>query len=93
MELKEHHKLLVVSLVLAMVICVCAAQESTMDRVQWEQEAYIVEKGDTLWGIGEKHCPDSVDIREWIEEVRKINELSDSCIYAGDRLIILVPQD
>lgn len=78
-------------IVYATVACFRSAFSSTMDGVQWEQENYCVESGDTLWSIGATYCPNGVDVREWIEEVKEINGLSNSMIYPRDRLIVLVP--
>jgi len=42
-----------------------------------------VESGDTLWGLSRKYSPDSMDIRKYIEEVKKYNQLSSSDIKVG----------
>lgn len=63
----------------------------TMDRVEWREELYTVERGDSLWTISRKYCPDNVDPREWIDEIRVLNRLPDATIYPGQRLIVLAP--
>lgn len=67
------------------------ALQPTTDRVEWRQETYIVKSGDSLWSISNKFCPDNVDQREWIAEVKQINGLEDSNIYPGQRLVVLAP--
>lgn len=67
------------------------ALQPTTDRVEWRQETYIVKSGDSLWSISSKFCPDNVDQREWIAEVKQINGLEDSNIYPGQRLVVLAP--
>lgn len=47
-----------------------------------------VRSGDTLWGIAKQFNKNS-DIREFIYEIKKINNLTSSDIYAGN--IIKVP--
>lgn len=84
----------VVLLVVLLVIGICAlsfAFRSTMDRVDWQEDTYRVKSGDSLWAISGKYCPDSVDRREWIEEVQNLNGLTSSFIYPGQRLTVLVP--
>lgn len=83
----------VVAVFIVLVSCIKTACKSTLDRVQWAEETYIVEKGDTLWGIGSMYCPENVSLREWIDEVRDLNDLYDCVIYTGDSLIILVPNN
>ncbi len=56
-------------------------------------EDITVHTGDTLWEIGEKYCPNNMDIRRWIDRVMEINGLSDALIYPGDELTILVSLD
>lgn len=48
-----------------------------------------VEKGDTLWMIALEYMPEKYDVRDMIYEIKKINEMDLSNIYAGD--IIKVP--
>lgn len=45
----------------------------------------IVESGDTLWDLA-KEYKTSGDLRQYIREVEKINNLTDSLIYEGDIL-------
>ncbi|MGN0553049.1 MAG: LysM peptidoglycan-binding domain-containing protein [Oscillospiraceae bacterium] len=92
MNLKEW--IIVAAAVLLLVVLVIsffAALSPTLDRVEWERRSYTVQKGDTLWGIAQRYCPDNVDLREWISKVKSINGLSDSMIRTGQRITILVP--
>lgn len=45
----------------------------------------VVEQGDTLWDIAGEYSKGR-DLRSYIAEVKKINNLQDSVIYAGDIL-------
>ena len=65
--------------------------QSSMDRVEWVEEVYRVQSGDSLWEISGKYCPDNVDRREWIDEVQARNGLTSSFIYAGQRLYVFAP--
>lgn len=60
----------------------------SMDCIEWKQKTHIVQKGETLWDIAKKYCPKGVDIREWIYEIERINDI-DGYIYAGDVLVVL----
>jgi nucleoid-associated protein YgaU len=46
-----------------------------------------VRQGDTLWSIAEKYNKQG-DIRKYIYDIKKINKLSSSDIYAGSELLI-----
>lgn len=49
---------------------------------------YRVKSGDTLWTIAENYIPEGKDIREYIYNIKKINDLDNSMIYSGQKLII-----
>lgn len=44
---------------------------------------YEYDRCQSLWDLAERHCPESVDKRDFIEEVRKINGIEGSVVYAG----------
>lgn len=52
------------------------------------KEYYILE-GDNLWDISSRNIPDGYDIRKMIYEIKELNQMDTSCIYAGD--IIKIP--
>lgn len=85
--------LVLLALVAVSILVFNTAFGSTMKRVDWREESYRVKSGDSLWAISGKYCPDDVDRREWIEEVQKLNGLTSSFLYAGQRLTVLVPID
>ncbi|MBQ1407593.1 MAG: LysM peptidoglycan-binding domain-containing protein [Eubacterium sp.] len=49
-----------------------------------------VEYGDTLWAIAGKYKPDGRDVRSFVYEIKDINGLDDSGIYAGQKLLVPV---
>ena len=75
--------------VLVMVIGVAAGFRYA-DKPEMEVVTYRVEIGDTLWGLSEEYCPNEMDPREWIYEVRKLNELAnDDYLLPGVEIQIL----
>lgn len=52
-----------------------------------EYETIKVTKGDTLWEIALNHCPKK-DIREYIYDIKKLNNLNDGYIYTGQIIIL-----
>lgn len=71
------------------VVLICTACGPTMKHEKWIEKTYVVKSDESLWSISGKYCPDSIDRREWISAVKKLNNMTDSTIYAGEKLIIL----
>jgi hypothetical protein len=92
-----NHPLLAILLLLLLIACsflaLNVAFRPTMNRVDWQEDTYKVKSGDSLWEIAGEYCPDKVDRREWIEEVKTLNGMGDSMIHPGQKLTILVPEE
>jgi hypothetical protein len=73
------------SLILTVVLFASSAYSFEGERF----DTVKVQKGDTLWNIAGDYCKNG-DIRRFIYEIKKINNLSDSQIYEGDDLKIPV---
>lgn len=82
--------ILLVALIVASILALNYAFQPTMDRVVWAETTYQVGAGESLWTIASNYCPDGVDRREWIAEVRALNNLHDSVIHPGQDLTVLV---
>lgn len=78
-------------LVVASILLLNCFYQPTMDGIDWREDSYIVQPGDTLWGISRDYCPENVDCREWIEEVQILNDIQGGVIYPGQRITVLVP--
>lgn len=80
-----------VALIGAFLLLLLVAIQPTMNKLEWQEETYIVKSGDTLWEIADRYCPDIVDKREWIAEVQELNNLHDSMLHPGQILKVLAP--
>jgi LysM repeat protein len=58
-----------------------AADPSTPTRIA------VVEPGDSLWSIAERHTPDA-DPFTVVEEIRRLNRLDGYIVHAGQRLAV-----
>lgn len=85
--------LFAVVVLLLSIFALNRAFQSTMDAIEWQEEIYRVKAGDSLWAISGDYCPDSVDRREWIEEIRALNGLDNSVVHPGQKLIVLAPAE
>lgn len=54
-----------------------------------EYQEYIVVQGDTLWSIASENKKDGQDIREYIYELRQLNNLEDCVIYPNQVIKII----
>ena len=54
-----------------------------------ETEDLVVSTGDTLWSIACEYKKDGQDVREYIYELRKLNNLENCIIYPGQELKII----
>lgn len=51
------------------------------NHVRTEKMVYVVQDGDTLWDIANEYAPDSMDVRDYISDVRECNSLDTLSIY------------
>lgn len=85
---------IIAALLLALVAAISflvlsLAGRSTMNRIEWKETTYRVQAGDSLWAISGEYCPDEVDRRDWIAEIRELNGMDDSVIHPGQKLTVL----
>ena len=45
--------------------------------------------GDTLWDIADRYC-DNTDVRNFITDIKILNNMTSSEIYAGEKILIPV---
>ena len=74
---------------LALLFTLVVIFTSNTPEREWERSSYAVEYGDTLWEICKLYCPEDMDLREYINLVKRINQLEDSTIRAGEWITIL----
>lgn len=53
---------------------------------------YTIAPGQTLWSIAKEYTPNTKDIRETIHEIKDLNNMQDSSIYAGQTIKIKIGQ-
>ena len=59
----------------------------------FEETTYKVESGDCLWDIADEYCPKSMNKWDYINLVMERNNLDDSIIHPGQRLIVYQSQN
>ena len=46
-----------------------------------EVVGYVYDTGNTIWEMAERHCPNDMDIRDFMSEIRNANEIEDYVVY------------
>ncbi|WP_454964030.1 LysM peptidoglycan-binding domain-containing protein [Filifactor alocis] len=53
---------------------------------------FMVTEGDSLWSIGKQYCPEYMDIRKYIHEIMKLNDMQDTTLYVNETIIIPIKE-
>ncbi len=82
-----NKKRFITSITILMIILIallnkCVAYKSI------KTENYMVSAGDTLWGIATEYKHEKQDIREYVYQLRKLNNI-DCIIYPGQEIKII----
>ncbi len=93
-----RYKLFFMMIMVAVVVLVAGllissfarrAQAGSFSDQQIRYESYVVEPGDTLWSIADRYTETVFSSREaYIDEVKRVNQLTSSNIYEGDLLAL-----
>ncbi len=83
-------KLLLIGLIATIIVCVgCSMHETKHD---WNEFSYTVSQGETLWEIAEEYCPEDMDCREYIYEVKELNNMKTSDLAVGQTITLLTTE-
>ena len=78
------------------LLMVCTIANTVLgfnDAVALTEQQYIeiiVEPGDSLWTIADRHMPDDMDPRKAVRIIMDENDMNDCQVYAGKTLVIPV---
>lgn len=85
-------KKIIVLVLAALTIISIKAYNDKKVRTDWVENreigTIVVSSGDDLWSIAEEYKPSWMDAREYIYEVKELNNMFTSYIYAGEQLLI-----
>lgn len=70
------------ALITALVMLAVIPQASAGDA----PETITVQQGQTLWGIAQEHAPEGTDLRDYVLEAQRINDLTTERVSAGQEL-------
>lgn len=84
-RLRNKKKFFTFLLLLFVLIMLIGSVVSTGKNINKEYKTITVRQGDTLWDIAAKHCG-KIEIRKYIYQIKKVNNLDDAIIYVGQKL-------
>ena len=70
-------------------VCINVVFGSSEDTTIGETEDYMVSTGDTLWSIASEYKKEQQDIREYVYQLRELNNIDDCIIYPGQTIKII----
>ena len=76
-------------IIILFLILVAIMPKKTVEAYAMKYEEYVVSTGETLWSIASENKMDGQDVREYIYELRKLNNLDDCMIYPNQVIKIL----
>ena len=77
--------ILILSIMLLLFVSI-PGKASNKKEVSYRE--YFVLKGDTVWSIASRFKTENMDIRDYMYEIEKTNEIKNSKIYENNKLII-----
>lgn len=76
---RKHIKNLVIGILVIFLALLLLGLSQRENRVT----AYGYDTCITLWDLADKYCPNSIDRRDFIEEVRQLNAMTDYKVYTN----------
>ena len=76
-------------IIVLFLILVAIMPKKTVEAYAMKYEEYVVSTGETLWSIASENKKEGQDVREYIYELRKLNNLDDCIIYPNQVIKIL----
>ncbi len=80
--------ILTISVIIIGISSICKDKEIVV-----KESTYIVSEVETLWNIAKRYKKEGQDIREYIYEIKKLNNMETATIYEGQELIIIVYEE
>lgn len=80
-------KRLMIILTIILSIYAIAGRLKEMNSISYEQVEYTVQAGDTLYGLAQKYANENQDIREYIYNLKQVNNIG-STLDVGQTIII-----
>jgi len=71
-----------------LLTCVMHLVRQPISANNGQHETYVVQSGDTLWQVARAYIPEHMDIRAFIYQLERVNNLHGGIIHPGQQLVI-----
>ena len=82
----------IISIIIFSIIVMFFSFTKNQEYTENHKTIYI-SKNETLWSIAKEYKKPNQDIRDYIYEIRKLNNMESATIYEGQELIIIVYEE
>lgn len=82
----DQRRVAVLAIAVSMALSVVWAPRLLATTPSGEGRTHVVTQGETLWGVARLHAPEDIDPRAFVDQVRKLNELSSARLSPGQQL-------
>lgn len=91
MRRRKWNYKIVIRNILIIVVLIFLLLRSGTSKAMKEKDIfyYNVSAGENLWNISKEYCNNSKDIRTYIEEIKALNNMTDSKIYEGQTIKLI----
>lgn len=83
MIIKNKFKFIISVTIIVFLLITLFSTSIAKTNTEAETISYTVCKGDSLWTIAKEYKVDNKDIRQYIYELKKLNNITTSNIYEG----------
>ena len=87
MKIKNKRKFIRAIVIITFIVFAITSRSISKDKKQYEE--YTVKAGDTLWNIATEYKDKNKDTREYIYELKKINNMTTSELKANEKITII----
>ena len=82
------NKIKIISIISITLLLFVTIPGKASNKKEVSYREYFVLKGDTVWSIASRFKTEKMDIRDYMYEIEKTNEIKNSKIYKNNKLII-----
>ena len=84
------NKIKIISIISITLLLFVTIPGKASNKKEVSYREYFVLKGDTVWSIASRFKTEKMDIRDYMYEIEKTNEIKNSKIYENNELIITI---
>ena len=72
-----------------LVIALLNISIARIEKEEAQTQDFIISSGETLWSIAQKYKNPEEDTRQYVYEIKKLNNMTNSTIYEGQTIKII----